>query len=217
MLARILMMAGKPSAAYIAKQTGGQASTGFTMPASGLGGAVLAGDYMVIEYYDGITISGGAGAAFTTSSFSGTKVSSRLIQASDLTTPFTFSVAGPYILWIVRGATSMGPAVRSGSLTGSLDYPTSISGFTPSVGAVAIMGFVIGMGPTTGDQAEVYWYWKGGGARLGPFEVVGSELTFGWGYGSGLLVGLAGYAGGPFGIFTEDTVNTLDYRIHELF
>lgn len=216
MLARIMMMAGTPLATYIANASGGASSMGFSLPASGVGGTVLDGDYMVVEYFSGTTISGGSGAAFTTSTFTGTKVSSRRIEPSDLTTPFTFNVAGPYILYIVRGATSIGPAVRSGTLTGATEYPTEIAGFTPSVGAVAIMGFAIGQAPTS-TQAEVRWRIKGGVPFAGVFDVQDVELTTGWGYSTGLLVDLNGYSGGPFAIGTEDAVNTLTYRVHELF
>ncbi len=216
MLARIMMMAGTPLATYIANASGGQSSMGFSLPASGAGGTVMAGDYMVVEYFSGTTISGGSGAAFTTSTFTGTKVSSRLIEPADLTTPFTFNVAGPYILYIIRGATSIGAAVRSGTLSGGTEYPTEVAGFTPSVGAVAIMGFAIAQAPTS-TQAEVRWRIKGGVPFAGVFDVSDAELTTGWGYGVGLLTELSTYTGGPFALGTEDPVNTVTYRVHELF
>lgn len=212
-LARIIaLMATRKEAVFIANQSAGASSPGFTMPASGPGGAVLAGDFMVIEYYDGTTISGGAGVAFTTFTFTGTKVSYRQIQPGDLTTPFTFSAAGPYLLTVLRGPTSIGPAVRSGSFAAD-GSPQSVAGFAPTPGAVAIMGFTIGVGA----PGEARFGFKGSPpGYVGPFDIVDNELTSGWGWSNGLLVELTTYFGAPFIVYGSPSTG-VTYRIYELF
>lgn len=213
-LVRLIMAAGQPPARYVAGQTGGPSSTGFTLPSSGPGGPVLVGDLLVVEYFGGYTLSGGSGSAFTTLTFSNTKVSYRRIEADDLTTPFTLSSAGPYLLMIVRGPSSLGAAVRSGTLTGGLLYPTEIAGITPTVGAIGIMGFanVAGSG-----SVEVYYHAKNSAPYVGPFDFVLAQGATTYGYAMGVIADLGLYAGAPFSINTEDTANTITYRIHELF
>lgn len=208
------MAAGQPPARYIAGQNGGATSTGFTLPASGPGGSVMVGDFLVVEYYGSYTLSGGSGVAFATSTFSNTKVSSRRIEAADLTTPFTLSSEGPYLLMIVRGPSSLGAAVRSGTLTGGLVYPTSIAGITPTVGAIGIMGFANAAGS---GGVEVYYHAKTEVLIPGPFDVVRGEPANTYGYAMGVIADLGLYAGAPFSINTEDTANTITYRIHELY
>lgn len=208
------MAAGQPPARYIAGQTGGSSSTGFTLPSSGPGGPVLVGDLLVVEYFGGYTLSGGSGSAFTTLTFSNTKVSYRRIEADDLTTPFTLSSAGPYLLMIVRGPSSLGAAVRSGTLTGGLLYPTEIAGITPTVGAIGIMGFANAAGS---GGVEVYYHAKNSAPYVGPFDTVLGVPASTYGYAMGLIADLGLYAGAPFSINTEDTANTITYRIHELY
>lgn len=208
------MMAGQPPAVFIATKGGGGAATGFSLPTSGPGGVVVPGDFLIVEYYSGVTLAGGSGTAFTTSTFANTNISSRKIEADDLTTPFTFGSTSPYILMIVRGASSIGSAVRSGTLSGGLVYPTEIAGITPSVGAIGILGFANVTGSGT---VEVYYHTKGDAGIPGPFDVVGAQLANVYGYAMGLLIDLGGYSGAPFSINTEDTANTITYRIHELY
>lgn len=212
MLARLIMMAGKPSNFFVANQSAGASSTGFTMPASGPGGDVLAGDFMVIEYYDAITIGGGAGVAFTTFTFAGTKVSYRQIQPGDLATPFTFSVAGPYLLTVLRGPTSIGTPVRSGSFTAD-GGPQTVAGFAPTPGAVAIMGFTIGVG----TPGEARFGFKGSPPGYeGPFDIVDNELTSGWGWSNALLIEATTYTGSAFIVYGSPGTG-VTYRICELF
>ncbi|WP_374453818.1 hypothetical protein [Phenylobacterium sp.] len=213
-LVRLIMAAGQPPARFIAQRSGGPSSTGFTLPASGPGGPVLVGDFLVVEYYGSYTLSGGSGSAFTTLTFSNTKVSYRRIEAGDLTTPFTLSSAGPYLLMIVRGPSSLGAAVRSGTLTGDLIYPTEIAGITPTVGAIGIMGFA---NVTGSGGVEVYYHAKNEVTIPGPFDTVLGEPASTYGYAMGVIADLGLYAGAPFSINTEDTANTITYRIHELF
>lgn len=212
MLARLIMMAGKPSNFLVAEQTGGATSTGFTMPASGSGGTVLAGDFMVIEYYDGTTISGGAGAAFTTFTFTGTKVSYRQILPDDFTTPFTFSVAGPYLLTVLRGPTSIGAPVRSGTFTADGSAQT-VAGFAPTPGAVAIMGFAIGVGAPGEARFGIKTSPPG---FDGPFDRSGYVGTSGWAWTNALLVEATTYSGSAFTVYGS-TGTGVTYRICELF
>lgn len=209
------MMSGQAVTYFVATQSGGASSTGFYVPVSGVGGTVRAGDFLMVEYYSGYNLSGGAGAAFTTSTFGGAKVSSRCLETGDLMTPFAFDGAGPYILMIVRGPSAMGPAVRSGTLTGSLVYPTEIGGIVRTSGAGAIIGFAVAQASSAG--AEAYYHTKTDGIYPGPFDRVTSEIAHIFGYTMGILVDVGSYAGAPFNINTEDATNTIAYRIHELF
>jgi hypothetical protein len=64
---------------------------------------------------------------------------------------------------------------------------------------------------------EVYYHTKADVLIPGPFDVTRAEMANVYSYAMGLMVDLGGYSGQPFSINTEDTANTVTYRIHELF
>lgn len=206
---RHAMVGGLDDATFVGWRTVGAGATSIAPPV----GTQLR-DFIVINYFNAITLSGGPGVSLQhKAGFGYSKVSCGVIESGDPASAFTFSTAGPAIMGVWRGPTSMSDAISSLTSSGALDY-NSGTGFARSGAAVAIVaaGCVGGSGPT-----ELYFRRKADGVDPGPFDQSATQLTTGVSYAMAGITQIAGYVDNtPFRTNTEDVANTVYARFYEL-
>lgn len=178
----LMMAASRASATFIGFDLGLEDEDVITLPVG-----AAAGDYMVVTYFSGRMIAGGSGTAFNTFSFTNMKVSHRLLEANDLTTPITLDSPSPFVVGVWRGPTGISSA-RS-SMNGAAQAPNVLPGFMPSAQAVAIV--------TIGhcEDSDVSF-------AIPPMENRSAVPSSGFGYGMAQLTNVAGYGGGDINFST---------------
>lgn len=116
---------------------------GATAPALVIPGGVAPGDYAIVAHYRGFNISGGAGAAWTSTAFVGDMViEHRALLAGDLLAALPFSTATPYcsaFLRVSRPVTSL-QLRTSLAYSGSAGAFREIPGFEKSDDVMAVIG-----------------------------------------------------------------------------
>lgn len=138
----VALMAQAPYVQYIGSASHEEGSATIPIPS----GAQV-GDFLVAMYSSARTIGGGSGAAWTTRNEVGTSsVSGRQLLADDFTTSITLNNNSPVAVMAWRGPIALSTVRTSGS--GSISSGVgaySMTGFTKSARAVAIIGAVTGV------------------------------------------------------------------------
>lgn len=205
-----MMMAARPFLTFRGISQGGSSSTTGSPHAD-----TEVGDFMMIQYFSGRTITQAAGAAaFDTITFGDTSVSSRRVTQEDLDGSFSFSAGTPYLCATVAGPTELSEAKTiysgSGVYDGVLYDHADIPGVTPSFNSAGLVMFAVT--PTPEIAARL----KDAAFYPGPFDHTAQQWTTGLSYAMGLVTDMAAYAPGTDFRATQSNNDGMVARVYEL-